>query len=133
MEMNKKYICVNRTSPHGTAHAAESLDLVLAALAFELGIVLVFMDDGVFQLIKQQDTSAIGQHNFTKTYRALGDWGLKKIYVEEEAMLSRGLSIDDLQNLTYEDEACGTVSMLHLTDRKGLAKLMDEGDVILSF
>ena len=131
--MNKKYICVNRTLPHGTSPAAESLDLVLATLAFELDIVLVFMNDGVFQIVNQQDTSAIGQKNFAKAYRALGGWGLRKVYVEEQSMLSRGLSIEDLQDLTYKDKAREVVSMIHLIDRMELAKLMDDGDIIMSF
>ena len=42
--------------------------------------------------------------NFSPTFSALGDYDIKKIYIEKESLDERGLSVDDLQDLTWEDE-----------------------------
>ncbi len=57
---------------------------------------MVFMDDGVYQLKKNQDTTGIGMKNFSKTFGALEDYGVEKIYVEKESLDARGLTADDL-------------------------------------
>ena len=55
-----------------------------------------FLDDGVCQLKKNQDTTGIGIKNFSKTYGALDDYDVEKIYVEKESLDARGLTADDL-------------------------------------
>jgi len=69
---------------------------VLISAAFEQDVSLVFLDDGVFQLKKNQDTTGIGMKNFSNTYRALDDYEVEKIYVEKESLEARGLTSDDL-------------------------------------
>jgi len=55
--------------------------------------------------------------------------------VEKESLEARGLTLDDLMNLTYEDEDddWAEKSSIHVITRSELAKLMEEQDVILSF
>lgn len=92
----KRFMYVNRRPPHGTIYALECLEVVLITAAFEQHESLVFIDDGVYQLKKDQDTTAIGTKNFSKTYRALDDYDVERIYVEKESLEARGLTIDDL-------------------------------------
>jgi len=107
----------------------------MVAAAFDQDISLVFADDGVYQLTKNQDTDSIGMKNFSKTYTALGDYDIKKIYVEKESLEERGLSVDDLQALKYEDEDddWAEKDSLFVVDREKLSAIMDEQDVVLSF
>ena len=95
-EVVKKFMYVNRRAPYGTIFALECLEVVLISAAFEQDVSLVFLDDGVFQLKKNQDTTGIGMKNFSNTYRALDDYDIEKIYVEKESLDARGLSSDDL-------------------------------------
>ena len=95
-EVVKKFMYVNRRAPYGTIFALECLEVVLISAAFEQDVSLVFMDDGVFQLKKNQDTTGIGMKNFSNTYRALDDYEVEKIYVEKESLDARGLTSDDL-------------------------------------
>jgi tRNA 2-thiouridine synthesizing protein C len=95
-EVVKKFMYVNRRAPYGTIFALECLEVVLISAAFEQDVSLVFLDDGVFQLKKNQDTAGIGMKNFSNTYRALDDYDIEKIYVEKESLDARGLSSDDL-------------------------------------
>ena len=77
----KKFLYVNRKAPYGTIYALESLEVVLIGAAFEQDVTLVFVDDGVFQLTKGQNTDGIGVKNFSPTFRALGDYDVQKLFV----------------------------------------------------
>jgi len=126
---------MNRKAPYGTIYALESLEVVLIAAAFDQDISLVFADDGVYQLTKNQDTDGIGMKNFSKTYSALGDYDIKKIYVEKESLEERGLTTDDLQALKYEDEDddWAEKDSLFVVGRDELSKIINEQDVVFSF
>lgn len=95
-KVRKKITVVNRKAPHGTIYALESLEVVLIASAFDQDVTVAFLDDGVYQLMKQQDTRALGNKNFSPTYRALEDYDVKKLYVERESLEARGLATSDL-------------------------------------
>jgi tRNA 2-thiouridine synthesizing protein C len=120
-EIVKKFMFVNRRAPYGSIYALESLEVVLIAAAFDQDVSLVFSDDGVFQLKKDQDTADIGMKNFSPTYRALEMYDVEKLYVSKTAMDQRGLTKDDL---IVEVEVLGD---------EALADLMDDQDVIFSF
>ncbi len=135
MSQVKKFMYVNRRPPYGTIYAWESLEVVLIGAAFEQDVSLAFVDDGVFQLIKGQDTSGIGMKNFSPTYAALGDYDVTKIYVEKESLDERGLSLDDLQHLTYEDEDedWAEKDSIQLVSRAELATIFAGQDVLFNF
>ncbi|NOX68853.1 MAG: sulfurtransferase complex subunit TusC [Gammaproteobacteria bacterium] len=95
-EIIKRFMYVNRRAPYGTIYALECLEVVLVAAAFDQDVSVVFVDDGVCQLKKNQDTTEIGMKNFSRTYGALDDYDVEKIYVEKESLEARGLTVDDL-------------------------------------
>ncbi len=117
----KKFMFVNRSAPYGTVYALESLEVVLISAAFDQDVSLVFVEDGVWQLKKGQQTKGIETKNFSPTYRALDGYDVEKLYVERESLAARGLTEDDL---------IVDVTVLAGTD---LGKLMEEQDVVLSF
>ncbi len=135
MSETKKFVYINRKAPYGTVYALESLEVVLIGAAFEQEVQLVFVDDGVYQLTKGQDTDGIGMKNFSKTYSALGDYDVNQIYVDEQSLKDRGLTMDDLQELTYEDEDddWAEKSSMKLVNREQLADLISDADVLLNF
>lgn len=131
----KKFLYVNRKAPYGSIYALESLEVVLIGAAFEQDVSLAFLDDGVYQLAKGQDTTGIGMKNFSPTYSALGDYDVQKIYVEKESLEARGLTLDDLLDLKYEDEDddWAEKDSIHVVSAKEMAEIMDGQDVVLSF
>ncbi|MGB5224613.1 MAG: sulfurtransferase complex subunit TusC [Arenicellales bacterium] len=133
--MAKKFMFVNRRAPYGTVYALESLEVVLISAAFEQEVALVFMDDGVYELTKGQKTDGIGMKNFSPTYSALGDYEIKNIYIEKESLEERGLTLDDLQHLVWEDEDddWAEKDSIHLVSSKELAAVMADQEVVLSF
>ncbi len=133
--VTKKFLYVNRKAPYGTIYALESLEVVLIGAAFEQDVSVAFIDDGVYQLKKDQSTDGIGMKNFSPTYNALGDYEVTQIYVDKESLDERGLTADDLMNLVYEDEDddYAEKSSISIVNRDELAKLMEQQDVVLSF
>ena len=117
----KKFMFVNRKAPYGTIYALESLEVVLIAATFDQDVSLVFLDDGVYELAKGQDTAGIGIKNHSKTYRALDGYDVEKLYVERESLQARGLTEEDL------------LVDVTVLDRDELAALMQQQDVVLSF
>jgi tRNA 2-thiouridine synthesizing protein C len=134
-ENKKRFLYINRRAPHGTIYALESLEVVLIGAAFDQDVSLAFIDDGVFQLAAGQDTTGIGVKNHSKTYKALGDYEVRKLYVEQESLSERGLTAADLMPIVYEDEDDDYAEKpsLHVIDRAEMTRLIAAQDVILSF
>jgi|TARA_Y100000816_G_scaffold222691_1_gene167667 tRNA 2-thiouridine synthesizing protein C len=117
----KKFLYVNRRAPHGTVYAHEALEVVLIGAAFDQDVSLAFIDDGVFQLKKDQDTSEIYTKNFSKIYSALEMYDVEKLFVEKESLESRGLTEEDLS------------VDVKIIDSSEMKKLMSDSEVVFNF
>jgi len=129
--ITKKFMYVNRKAPYGTIYALEVLEAVLISAAFEQHAAIVFVDDGVYQIKKNQDTQAVNMKNFSKTYGIIEmekedadedeDMDMVwRIIVEKESMEARGLTADDF---VVEVEVLASAE---------LAKVMAEQEVVIS-
>jgi len=117
----KKFMFVNRKAPYGTIYALESLEVVLITATFDQDVSLVFIDDGVYELAKTQQTKGIGIKNFSPSYRALEGYDVEKLYVDQDSLDQRGLTESDL------------LVPVEVLDTKQMGELMAQQDVILSF
>lgn len=117
----KKFMFVNRKAPYGTIYALESLEVVLITATFDQDVSLVFMDDGVYELVKGQNTKAIGIKNFSPSYRALDGYDVEKLYVDQVSLDQRGLTEKDL------------LVPVEVLNAEQMGQLMQQQDVILSF
>lgn len=127
----KTFMFLNRKAPYGTIYALEVLEAVLISAAFEQNANIVFVDDGVYQIKKGQDTKGVNMKNFSPTYRIIEEekndadededmdmvW---RIIVEKDSMEARGLTPDDF---IVEVEVLST---------EELSQLMDEQDVVIT-
>ncbi|WP_078118666.1 sulfurtransferase complex subunit TusC [Thiosocius teredinicola] len=131
----KKFMYLNRRAPYGTIYAWESLEVVLIAAAFDQQVSLMFMDDGVFQLVKGSNTSESDMKNFMPTYRTLGDYGVRHMFVDKASLEARGLTQDDLIEVAWEDfETEEEVdNIVEVVDTEQATKLMAESEVVFSF
>jgi tRNA 2-thiouridine synthesizing protein C len=117
----KKFLYVNRKAPYGTIYALESLEVVLIGAAFEQDVSLAFVGDGVYQLAKGQDPKGLELKNFSPAFRALEDYDVNKLYVDEESLRARGLTAEDL------------VVPVEVVSAERMAEIMESQDVVLSF
>ena len=60
---------------------------------------------------------------------------MTRLYVERESLEERGLGVDDLMPLTWEDEDddWAEKSSIRVVDRAGMARLIDAQDVVFNF
>jgi len=116
----KKFMFVNRKPPYGTVYALEVLEMVLISAAFDQDVHIAFLDDGIYQIKKGQDTKDLGMKNFSPTYRALEGYDIEKLFVEREGLEERGLTEDDL------------LVPVEVISRADMGKLMAEMDVVLT-
>jgi tRNA 2-thiouridine synthesizing protein C len=117
----KKFMFVNRKAPYGTIYALESLEVVLITATFDQDVSLVFMDDGVYELAKGQQTKGIGIKNFSPSYRALEGYDIEKLYVDQASLTQRGMTEADL------------LVPVEVLDDQQMGELMAQQDVVLSF
>ena len=119
--VRKRFLYLMRRPPHGSIHAQEGLETVLIGAAFEQRVSLLFLDDGVFLLKRGQSPDRAGLKDFARGFRALPDYGVEHLYVEDRSLASRGLAPEDL----FMDVE--PVSPEHA------AEIIDAHDVVLSF
>jgi tRNA 2-thiouridine synthesizing protein C len=119
--VTKKFTFVNRKAPYGTIYALEGLELVLISAAFDQDVSMVFVDDGVYQLVKKQNTDGIEVKNFSPTYRALDDYDINKLYADADSLRERGLTPDDF------------VVPVEVLSAQDMAALMETQDIVISF
>lgn len=94
---------------------------MLTTAAFEQDISVIFMEDGVYQLLKNQNSEEIGLKNISPAFPALDIYDIKKIMIEQSSLTIRGLSLDDL---LFSVEAVDAVKV---------AQLMEDADQVFNF
>lgn len=131
----KKFMYLNRRAPYGTIYAWESLEVVLIGAAFDQEVSLMFVDDGVYQLVKGSDTSESDMKNFMPTYRTLGDYGVRHMFVDRKSLEDRGLGTDDLIEVAWEDwETEEEVdNIVEVVETGQAVELLADSDVVFSF
>jgi tRNA 2-thiouridine synthesizing protein C len=131
----KNFLYLNRRAPYGTIYAWESLEVVLIGAAFDQKVSLLFADEGVYQLMKGQDTAGIQMKNFSATYRTLGDYGVRHMYVDRKSLEERGLTEADLVEVAWEDmESDDAVdNIVEVIDSAQAAEVLAGADVVFSF
>jgi tRNA 2-thiouridine synthesizing protein C len=115
----KDFMFVMRRAPHGTIYTYEGLEMVLITAAYEQDITIAFIDDGVYALIKHQDTDDLQIKGYVKTFTALEDYEVEKLYVDRQSLEERGLSKEDL------------IVDVEILESAEIGKLMEEQDVVI--
>jgi len=120
-EQQKTVLVAVRHSPYGSSLARAALDTALAAAAFEQPLKLLFLGDGVLQLLPDQDSSAVGIKNIGKLLSSLPLYDIESVYVDRESAQRYKL-----------DLATSPVPAAAL-DSQGIRELMGSCDHLLGF
>jgi len=89
----KTVLIVLRHSPYGSSLAKASLDVALATAAFEQSVDLLFLGDGVLQLLPEQDSHSLGIKNFGRQLASLPLYDINCAYVDAEAAARYNLDL----------------------------------------
>ncbi len=85
------FLVVARQAPYGSSQAREGLDAALTAAAFGQPVSLLFMDDGVYQLLPDQSPAALEQKNLASMLAVLPMYEIEQLYVDSHSLEQRGL------------------------------------------
>lgn len=117
----KKILILCRKAPYGNSLARAAFDIAMAASAFEQELAIVFIGDGVFQLLDDQNSEHIEQKHHGKLLSALSLYDIDDLYAEKEAFETRNIDTEKL-----------IVSTTLLTQEE-LKNIFEQYDTILSF
>ena len=93
----KKFTFISRSAPYGSNRPKMSLDAALATAVFEQQVNYLFMDDGVYQLLANQNGEPIQAKTLGNALETLELYGIEKVYVDKESMQARKLTAANLK------------------------------------
>ncbi|WP_114767830.1 sulfurtransferase complex subunit TusC [Vibrio rhodolitus] len=85
-----------RTSPHTTSAGREGVDALLAASAYCEDISVLFIGDGVYQLLQGQQPNEILSKDYAPMLKLFDLYDIEQVYVCETSLAERGLAQADL-------------------------------------
>ncbi len=119
--MSKSVLIVNRKPPYGSSSPREALDVALTCGIFEQPVSLLFLDDSIFQLLKEQQPGDISQKNLSANLSALPMYDIDQLFVCAKSLADHGLTCDDL------------ILPVSLLQPSEIAPLFAKHDVVLTF
>ena len=117
---DKNILLVFRHAPYGNALAREGLEAALACGAMGAKTSVLYINEGVWQLLEPQNSSSIDCKNQAAMASALPLYDVDAIWVDEDSLKQR--------NLTSADINAGKI-----IDTTGVQKLLATSKSILSF
>ncbi len=120
-DQSKRIVIALRQAPYGNSLSREAIDIALAAGVFEQNLALVFIGDGVWQLLNDQDSEAAGSKNHQKMLSALPLYDISEIYIDEAALRERSIE-------SHQLSLNG-----HLLSEAAIIGVFESADVILNF
>ena len=98
-DANKRVLLVCRTAPYGNSLARESIETALAAGALGVKVSLLFLDEGVWQLVENQKPESIASKNHGAMLGALPLYGIEHTWVDHDSLNKRGIDAKNLSEL----------------------------------
>ena len=91
-----KVAVVMRKAPYGSVYTTEGFRTLMGIAVFEMDISVIFVDDGVYALLVDQDPSKLDMKPIGEGFPMLTEFGVERFYVHDESLAERGLTPDDL-------------------------------------
>ena len=93
---HKTLTFISRHAPYGNNKAKLVMDAALAAAVFEQQVNFLFMDDGVFQLVQNQNAELISSKTIGRALETLELYGIEQVLVDAASLQERHIALDDL-------------------------------------
>ncbi|MCH7815073.1 MAG: sulfurtransferase complex subunit TusC [Proteobacteria bacterium] len=118
---NKKTITfISRQAPYGRNNSRLCLDMALASAVFEQQVNYVFLDDGVLQLVKDQNAESINSKTIGNALETLGLYGINDVCVDKKSLSRRNLQPTDL------------IIDVKMVDRSAIGELIRQSDCVFN-
>jgi tRNA 2-thiouridine synthesizing protein C len=119
--MGNKVAVLMRKAPYGSVYTAEGFRSMMGIGVFEMDISVLFVDDGVYALVKGQNPASLDMKPLGEGFPMLPDFGVTRFYVHDRSLSERGLTPDDL------------VMDVEIVDDAGVARELESCGVVLPF
>ncbi len=110
-----------RKAPYGSVYTAEGFRSMMGIGVFEMDISVLFVDDGVYALVKGQNPAGLDMKPLGDGFPMLSDFGVTKFYAHHQSLSERGLTPDDL------------VMDVEIVDDAGVARVLEACETVLPF
>jgi tRNA 2-thiouridine synthesizing protein C len=114
-------LLIFRQPPYTSSLSRSGLDTALAAGAFEQPVSVLFLADGVLQLLPQQDSSGLGKRNHGKVLTSLPLYDIETLWVDSESLDDFGFGVNDLPEGS------------RLANRKQIEEMLVSHDHVVAF
>lgn len=111
---------ISRSAPYGNNRANLCLDMALASAVFEQDVSYVFLDDGVYQLLKGQDAAAIQSKTLGNALETLALYGIESIFADQQSLTKRSIDAAEL------------LPGMELIDSDAISKLIASSDSVFN-
>ena len=111
---------LSRGAPYGRNSANLCLDMALASAVFEQNVNYVFLDDGVYQLLKGQDGAAIEGKTLGNALETLALYGIESVHADQQSLQARGIEPGEL------------IPGMQVTTSEAISQLIDESDTVFN-
>lgn len=129
MGQSGNILFISTRAPWSSGVSLACLEALMTTAVFDLPAHLVLLGDGVFQLLADQDGSALGSKNVPKMLGALGLYGITTLHVDADSLRQRGL---DMAALLPEHD-CEVPLQLHATTSQELQQMIAGSKVVFTF
>jgi len=111
---------ISRSAPYGSNRANLCLDMALACAVFEQDVNYVFLDDGIYQLLKGQDGAAIQNKTLGSALETLALYSIEKVYVDQQSLKERDIDAAEL------------LPSIKLIENDALSRLIKNADLVFN-
>lgn len=102
--MTQSLSVIFNKAPYGSQAGRELLDIALMAAAFEMDIKAIFIEDGVYQLLDNQQPDILSMKNHSPTFKAMELYGIETVLVSTKDLELRALSSEQLMPVAEQAE-----------------------------
>jgi len=85
-----------RQTPLGGSLSREAIDMALATASFDQNVKVIFLGDGVWQLIKSQAGTSMMPKRISKMLSSFEMFGIDSVHVDEQSLAARAIDINTL-------------------------------------
>ena len=117
---NSRITFISRSAPYGSNRANLCLDMALACAVFEQDVNYVFLDDGIYQLLKGQDGAAIQNKTLGNALETLALYSIGNVYADQKSLQERGIDAAEL------------LPSIQLVENDALSRLIKSADLVFN-
>lgn len=110
-----------RHAPYGNSLAKEGIDAILTAAAYDQNLTILFANEGLSLLLRNQQSDAIQQKCVEKMLNAFSLYDINEVYVDHESIKARAYALTHFSIPTK------------LLSKEASNHLLQSQDIILSF